>query len=157
MPFTGFSLGQLQISKEVVNDVILPKWAQSPEDFIYKHRKALVSCCPQGRNTKQLKLVHSTCCQQGKNGHYGAGSRPAYKDCSSLCYQLHEENYMAVNQCVVLFLSTCSDSKGFWKFPLIYLCCKIMSKPSGVQELSIRLDVKSNEAGHTRTFCFKNT
>ncbi|XP_053138750.1 neurobeachin-like protein 1 isoform X2 [Hemicordylus capensis] len=39
----SFNLGQLQISKEVVNDVILPKWAQSPEDFIYKHRKALES------------------------------------------------------------------------------------------------------------------
>ncbi|XP_062434599.1 neurobeachin-like protein 1 isoform X1 [Rhea pennata] len=39
----GFNLGQLQISKEVVNDVILPKWAHSPEDFIYKHRKALES------------------------------------------------------------------------------------------------------------------
>uniref|UniRef100_A0A8C4UVC3 Neurobeachin like 1 n=1 Tax=Falco tinnunculus TaxID=100819 RepID=A0A8C4UVC3_FALTI len=39
----GFHLGQLQISKEVVNDVVLPKWAHSPEDFIYKHRKALES------------------------------------------------------------------------------------------------------------------
>uniref|UniRef100_A0A670IMK9 Neurobeachin-like protein 2 n=1 Tax=Podarcis muralis TaxID=64176 RepID=A0A670IMK9_PODMU len=39
----NFSLGQLQISKEVVNDVLLPKWAQSPEDFIFKHRKALES------------------------------------------------------------------------------------------------------------------
>ncbi|XP_054827025.1 neurobeachin-like protein 1 [Eublepharis macularius] len=39
----NFNLGQLQISKEVVGDVILPKWAQSPEDFIYKHRKALES------------------------------------------------------------------------------------------------------------------
>ncbi|NXK07154.1 NBEL1 protein, partial [Herpetotheres cachinnans] len=38
-----FNLGQLQISKEVVNDVVLPKWAHSPEDFIYKHRKALES------------------------------------------------------------------------------------------------------------------
>lgn len=26
-----------------MDDVILPKWASSPEDFIYKHRKALVS------------------------------------------------------------------------------------------------------------------
>uniref|UniRef100_A0A4W6E3U6 Neurobeachin-like protein 2 n=1 Tax=Lates calcarifer TaxID=8187 RepID=A0A4W6E3U6_LATCA len=26
-----------------VNDVVLPKWAKSPEDFIYKHRKALES------------------------------------------------------------------------------------------------------------------
>lgn len=41
----GFNLGQLQMSKEVVNDVVLPKWAHSPEDFIYKHRKALVRCC----------------------------------------------------------------------------------------------------------------
>uniref|UniRef100_A0A8C3U3K4 Neurobeachin-like protein 2 n=1 Tax=Catharus ustulatus TaxID=91951 RepID=A0A8C3U3K4_CATUS len=39
----GFNLGQLQMSKEVVNDVLLPKWAHSPEDFIYKHRKALES------------------------------------------------------------------------------------------------------------------
>ncbi|KAG7467392.1 hypothetical protein MATL_G00152830 [Megalops atlanticus] len=39
----GFDLGCLQISKERVNDVILPKWAKSPEDFIYKHRKALES------------------------------------------------------------------------------------------------------------------
>uniref|UniRef100_A0A672QFN4 Neurobeachin-like protein 2 n=1 Tax=Sinocyclocheilus grahami TaxID=75366 RepID=A0A672QFN4_SINGR len=39
----GFDLGRLQISKERVNDVILPKWAKSPEDFIYKHRKALES------------------------------------------------------------------------------------------------------------------
>ncbi|KAL4635789.1 neurobeachin-like protein 1 [Arapaima gigas] len=39
----GFDLGCLQISKERVNDVILPKWARSPEDFIYKHRKALES------------------------------------------------------------------------------------------------------------------
>lgn len=37
-----FDLGRLQMSKERVNDVILPKWAKSPEDFIYKHRKALV-------------------------------------------------------------------------------------------------------------------
>uniref|UniRef100_A0A286ZRL3 Cytochrome P450 family 20 subfamily A member 1 n=1 Tax=Sus scrofa TaxID=9823 RepID=A0A286ZRL3_PIG len=36
-----FNLGRLQVSKEVVNDVILPKWAKSAEDFIYKHRKAL--------------------------------------------------------------------------------------------------------------------
>lgn len=41
----GFNLGQLQMSKEVVNNVVLPKWAHSPEDFIYKHRKALVRCC----------------------------------------------------------------------------------------------------------------
>nr|XP_020665996.1 neurobeachin-like protein 1 isoform X2 [Pogona vitticeps] len=39
----NFNLGQLQISKEVVNDVVLPKWAHSPEDFIDKHRKALES------------------------------------------------------------------------------------------------------------------
>lgn len=37
-----FNLGCLQVSKDVVNDVILPKWAKSAEDFIYKHRKALV-------------------------------------------------------------------------------------------------------------------
>ncbi|CAH6791686.1 unknown_gene_16059 [Phodopus roborovskii] len=38
-----FNLGHLQVSKELVNDVILPRWAKSPEDFIYKHRKALES------------------------------------------------------------------------------------------------------------------
>ncbi|KAM4626241.1 neurobeachin-like protein 1 [Discoglossus pictus] len=39
----GFDLGRLQLSKEKVNDVILPKWAKTPEDFILKHRKALES------------------------------------------------------------------------------------------------------------------
>ncbi|KAG8432712.1 hypothetical protein GDO86_017090 [Hymenochirus boettgeri] len=39
----GFDLGRLQITKEQVNDVILPRWAKSPEDFIRKHRKALES------------------------------------------------------------------------------------------------------------------
>uniref|UniRef100_H3B2H2 Neurobeachin-like protein 2 n=1 Tax=Latimeria chalumnae TaxID=7897 RepID=H3B2H2_LATCH len=38
-----FDLGCLQISKEKVDDVILPKWAKSAEDFIYKHRRALES------------------------------------------------------------------------------------------------------------------
>ncbi|XP_061165431.1 neurobeachin-like protein 1 isoform X2 [Saccostrea echinata] len=39
----NFDLGKLQGCKERVNHVILPKWAKSPEDFIYKHRKALES------------------------------------------------------------------------------------------------------------------
>ncbi|KAJ8020057.1 Neurobeachin-like protein 1 [Holothuria leucospilota] len=39
----NFDLGKLQCSGEKVDDVILPKWAKSPEDFIYKHRQALES------------------------------------------------------------------------------------------------------------------
>ncbi|XP_064646322.1 neurobeachin-like protein 1 isoform X2 [Lineus longissimus] len=39
----GFDLGSLQLSKEGVNHVILPKWASSAEDFINTHRKALES------------------------------------------------------------------------------------------------------------------
>lgn len=39
----GFDLGRLQGTKEQVDDVRLPAWASSPEDFIYKHRKALES------------------------------------------------------------------------------------------------------------------
>uniref|UniRef100_A0A671PHP8 Neurobeachin-like protein 2 n=1 Tax=Sinocyclocheilus anshuiensis TaxID=1608454 RepID=A0A671PHP8_9TELE len=39
----GFDLGCLQISQEKVNDVLLPPWASSPEDFVRKHRKALES------------------------------------------------------------------------------------------------------------------
>ncbi|XP_046670158.1 neurobeachin-like protein 1 isoform X2 [Homalodisca vitripennis] len=38
-----FDLGLLQGTKERVNDVVLPNWASSAEDFIYKHRKALES------------------------------------------------------------------------------------------------------------------
>nr|XP_054753108.1 neurobeachin-like protein 1 [Lytechinus pictus] len=37
-----FDLGCLQTG-EPVNDVILPNWAKSPEDFIHKHRQALES------------------------------------------------------------------------------------------------------------------
>ncbi|XP_055486139.1 neurobeachin-like protein 2, partial [Leucoraja erinacea] len=39
----GFDLGCLQMTNENVADIVLPKWASSPEDFIYKHRKALES------------------------------------------------------------------------------------------------------------------
>ncbi|XP_050424019.1 neurobeachin-like protein 2 isoform X2 [Adelges cooleyi] len=39
----NFDLGRLQSSKEKIGDVILPPWADNPEDFIYKHRKALES------------------------------------------------------------------------------------------------------------------
>uniref|UniRef100_A0A8D2LFF2 Neurobeachin-like protein 2 n=1 Tax=Varanus komodoensis TaxID=61221 RepID=A0A8D2LFF2_VARKO len=39
----GFDLGSLQMSNEKVGDVILPRWAKSPEDFIHKHRQALES------------------------------------------------------------------------------------------------------------------
>ncbi|KAH3853613.1 hypothetical protein DPMN_096143 [Dreissena polymorpha] len=37
-----FDLGQLQISHDRVNDLLLPAWAETPEDFIHQHRKALV-------------------------------------------------------------------------------------------------------------------
>lgn len=39
----GFDLGKPQSSNQVVNDVILPKWAATVEEFIYQHRKALES------------------------------------------------------------------------------------------------------------------
>ena len=37
-----FDLGHLQRGQPV-DDVILPRWASSPEDFVYKHRQALES------------------------------------------------------------------------------------------------------------------
>ncbi|KAM6967984.1 neurobeachin-like protein 2 [Aplochiton taeniatus] len=39
----GFDLGSLQMSQHEVNDVLLPRWATSREDFIKKHRQALES------------------------------------------------------------------------------------------------------------------
>ena len=36
-------LGVLQATKQRVGDVELPAWATSPQDFIDKHRQALVS------------------------------------------------------------------------------------------------------------------
>ncbi|XP_044313954.1 neurobeachin-like protein 1 isoform X2 [Drosophila rhopaloa] len=38
-----FDLGHLQITKEKVDDVILPAWANTPEEFIAIHRRALES------------------------------------------------------------------------------------------------------------------
>ena len=38
-----FDFGHLQLSEEKVDNVHLPPWAESPEDFIYKHRQALES------------------------------------------------------------------------------------------------------------------
>ncbi|KAM7336917.1 hypothetical protein ACRRTK_003036 [Alexandromys fortis] len=39
----GFDLGCLQLTNEKVDDVVLPPWASSPEDFIQQHRRALES------------------------------------------------------------------------------------------------------------------
>ncbi|KAL2803918.1 neurobeachin-like protein 2 isoform 2 [Daubentonia madagascariensis] len=39
----GFDLGCLQLTNEKVGDVVLPPWANSPEDFIQQHRQALES------------------------------------------------------------------------------------------------------------------
>nr|XP_035963586.1 neurobeachin-like protein 2 isoform X3 [Halichoerus grypus] len=39
----GFDLGCLQLTNEKVDDVVLPPWASSPEDFIQQHRQALES------------------------------------------------------------------------------------------------------------------
>ena len=40
----SFDLGRLQAGKKrKVNDVVLPKWAHNPDDFIRKHRMALES------------------------------------------------------------------------------------------------------------------
>lgn len=58
---SGFDLGRLQISKERVNDVVLPKWAKSPEDFIYKHRKALVRPSSALKGVIQLKVDGHVC------------------------------------------------------------------------------------------------
>ena len=41
--FVGFDLGRLQNSEECVGNVVLPRWAKSPEDFISKHMRALES------------------------------------------------------------------------------------------------------------------
>ncbi|XP_063788663.1 neurobeachin-like protein 1 isoform X2 [Pseudophryne corroboree] len=53
----GFDLGRLQISKERVNDVLLPKWAKSPEDFIRKHRQALESECVSAHLHEWIDLI----------------------------------------------------------------------------------------------------
>lgn len=41
--FSEFDFGELQSSKNKVNDVTLPVWAKSPEHFIHIHRRALES------------------------------------------------------------------------------------------------------------------
>ncbi len=41
--FKDFDFGELQITKNKVNNVSLPKWSKNPEQFIHLHRKALES------------------------------------------------------------------------------------------------------------------
>ena len=41
--FSGFDFGCLQQTGDRVSDVLLPKWARTPEEFVYYHRKALES------------------------------------------------------------------------------------------------------------------
>ena len=60
----GYDLGKLQTG-ETLNDVILPKWASSPEDFIRKHRQALV----------RTSLVYSVLCTLVLTGCGGVCSR----------------------------------------------------------------------------------
>lgn len=48
-PPLGFDLGCLQLTNEKVGDVVLPPWASCPEDFIQKHRRALVRRWRAGR------------------------------------------------------------------------------------------------------------
>lgn len=50
-----FDLGMLQMSQDSVSDVVLPRWAESRDDFIRKHRKALVSDPSQEPQTSQSK------------------------------------------------------------------------------------------------------
>ena len=42
MNLNNFDLGRLH-NGEIISDVILPPWASSPEEFVYKHRQALES------------------------------------------------------------------------------------------------------------------
>ena len=48
---TDYDLGKLQ-SGDRLGDVILPKWAATPEDFIATHRGALVSRRIEGANER---------------------------------------------------------------------------------------------------------
>ena len=41
-----------------VGDVVLPKWAKSPEEFIFKHRKALESDYVSQNLQKWIDLVY---------------------------------------------------------------------------------------------------
>ncbi len=43
----GFDLGKMQVTGEPCHNVVLPAWAKTPEDFIHKHRLALVCCISQ--------------------------------------------------------------------------------------------------------------
>ena len=47
----GFDLGIRIHTGTRINDILLPNWASSPEDFIQKHREALVS--PKNHHTLQ--------------------------------------------------------------------------------------------------------
>ncbi|XP_071791552.1 neurobeachin-like protein 1 [Asterias amurensis] len=51
-----FHLGYLQTG-EPVDNVILPKWASSPEDFIYKHQQALESECVSANLHQWIDLI----------------------------------------------------------------------------------------------------
>ncbi|XP_063780672.1 neurobeachin-like protein 2 isoform X2 [Pseudophryne corroboree] len=53
----GFDLGCLQMTNGKVDNVVLPRWASSPEDFIYKHRKALESEYVSAHLHKWIDLI----------------------------------------------------------------------------------------------------
>jgi hypothetical protein len=53
----NFDLGILQQTKERVDDVILPPWATTPEDFIAIHRRALESEYVSANLHKWIDLI----------------------------------------------------------------------------------------------------
>ena len=54
----GYDLGKLQTGL-VLGDVILPPWASSPEDFIRKHKEALVSRSHTDTRTRTRAHTHT--------------------------------------------------------------------------------------------------
>ena len=54
-----FDLGKLQ-SGPMIDDVELPAWAESPEDFIVKHREALVRCSNYAVSLTHLHASHTS-------------------------------------------------------------------------------------------------
>jgi len=66
LSLSGYDLGKLQ-SGERLGDVQLPKWASSPEDFIRKHRDALVRDGVRGQVEEVRECMYLAC--QGCSGH----------------------------------------------------------------------------------------
>lgn len=96
----NFDLGKLQ-DKSQIGDVILPKWAKDPYDFVHINRQALVSLC----------LINNSCIVAVQESDYVSEHLHEWVD---LIWGYKQRGEEAVKACNVFYYCTYEGSLFLW-------------------------------------------